>query len=336
MMKRIILLLIGAQLISLTFLAQQDRHYSMFNESPMALNPGATGLFPGDVQVFTSYRNQWSTINPNMFKTISGSIDGKVYQKDNYYFAGGINFYNDVAGDSYLKTGIYNLSLSAGVEIDRDQYLAIGFQPTYFQRSIELGSLTWGNQWSGEQFNILQPSGEASFAESIVKFDIASGVYYYGQVQDNLLVTVGGSVNHITRPNVGFVTTDEKIYRKYTVNASAEYGISNSKIYLDPSTYVFFQGPNRSVALGSDIKYMFKESSKYTGYYDEKSFLVGLYYRSADSFYSKIGLNWAGISFGAAYDFNISSLSVATNGMGGMEFFLRYRIGFEGKYNGFR
>lgn len=335
-MKKYLLLLIVAQFMCFTLFAQQDRHYSMFNESTMALNPGATGLFPGDVQLFTSYRNQWSSISPNMFTTISGSIDAKVFQKDNYYFGAGVNFYNDVAGDSYLKTGIYNLSLSAGVEIDRDQYLAIGFQPSYFQRSIELGQMTWGNQWAGEQFNILQPSGEATFAESIVKFDLNSGVYYYGQVQDNLLITFGGSVGHIMRPNVGFLTPDEKIYRKYIVNASAEYGIPSSKIYIDPSAYFLRQGPNQSIALGADIKYMFKESSKYTGYYDEKSFLIGMYYRSSDSFYSKIGLNWAGISFGAAYDINISSLSVATNGMGSMEFFLRYRIGFEGKYNGFK
>lgn len=335
-MKKTILLLIGAQLTLLTMWTQQDRHYSMFNESPMALNPGATGLFPGDVQLYTSYRNQWSSINPNMFTTITGSIDGKVFQRDNFYLAGGLNFFSDVAGDSYLKTGAYNLSLSAGVEVKKDQFLAIGFQPAYLQKSIELGQMTWGNQWAGEQFNTLQASGESTFAESIVKFDLASGVYYYGQLKKNLAVTAGGSVSHITRPNVGFLTTDEKIYRKYTVNGSAEYGVTGSKLYLVPSAYVFFQGPNKSVALGSDLKYMIKMSSRYTGYFDEKSFLVGMYYRSSDSFYTKIGLNWAGISFGAAYDFNISSLSLATNGMGSMEFFLRYRLGFQAKENGFR
>lgn len=308
----------------------------MFNESPMALNAGATGLFPGDVQIFAGYRSQWSSINPNMFKTISASVDAKVYEKDGFFVGAGINFFDDKGGDSNLKTGIYNLSLSAGIEVGDDQFLAIGFQPTYYQRSVDLSQLTWGNQWSGESFNPLQASGESAFAQSIVKFDLSSGIYYYGQVQDNLLLTFGGAVAHITRPSVGFLTPDEKLYRRYTLNASAEYGISASKIYLVPSAYVFFQGPNRSVAVGNDIKYMFKESSKYTGYYDEKSFLIGLYYRSEDSFYAKLGLNWAGISFGAAYDFNISSLSVATNGLGGMEFFLRYRIGFEGKYNGFR
>lgn len=335
-MKKFLLILFVTQFTYFTMFTQQDRHYSMFNESPMALNPGATGLFSGDVQLFTSYRNQWSSISPNMFTTISGSVDAKVYQKDGYYFGAGANFYNDAAGASFLKTGIYNLSLSAGVEVGEEQFLAIGFQPSYYQRSIELGQMTWGNQWAGEQFNILQPSGEATFAESITKFDLNSGVYYYGQVKDNLLLTFGGSVGHITRPNVGFLNPDEKLYRKYIVNASAEYGIPSSKIYIDPSAYFLRQGPNQSVALGTDIKYMFKESSKYTGYYDEKSFLIGLYYRSSDSFYSKIGLNWAGFSFGAAYDINISSLSVATNGMGSMEFFLRYRIGFEGKYNGFK
>jgi len=315
--------------------AQQDRHYSMFNESPMIINPGATGLFSGDVQLFTSYRNQWSTISPNMFTTMSASLDAKVYEKNGGYLAAGVNFYNDVAGLSQLKTGIYNLSLSYGIEVEQDQYFAIGIQPTYYQRSIELGTLTWGNQWAGEQFNTLQPSGEPTFAESIIKFDLNAGVYYYGQLDDRFLLSLGGAIGHITRPNVGFLTTDEKLYRKYSLNGAIEYGF-NSKIYLDPSFYVFMQGPNKSLAIGTDFKYMIKEQSKYTGYYDEKSFLIGMYYRSSDSFYTKLGFNWAGFSFGAAYDVNISSLSIATNGMGGMEFFLRYRIGFIGKYNGFK
>jgi len=335
-MRQVILLFIGFLFVFNSFVGQQDRHYSMFNESPMALNAGATGLFPGNVQAFTSYRNQWSSISPNLFQTISAAIDAKVYQKDRFYIAAGLNFYDDKGGDSNLKTSIYNLSLGAGIEIDRDQFLAIGFQPSYYQRSADLSRLTWGNQWSGENFNVLQPSGEASFAENLIKFDLNSGVYYYGQVKDNLMVTLGGSVSHILRPRVGFVNPDEKLYRKYLINGSMEYGISGSKIYIDPSAYVFFQGPNRSVALGADLKYMFQESSKFTGYFDEKSILIGLYYRSVDSFYAKLGLNWAGISFGAAYDINISSLSIATNGLGGMEFFLRYRLGFKGKYNGFR
>ena len=332
-MKKIVLIILN--LIVLLGIGQQDRHYSMFNESTMVLNPGATGLFPGDLQFFTGYRSQWSSISPNMFKTISASLDGKVYEKDGNYIAAGVNFYSDDAGDSHLKTGIYNLSLSYGVEVERDQYFAIGIQPAYYQRSVDLGSLTWGNQWAGEEFNTLQNSGEAKFAQSVNKFDLSSGVYYYGQLQDHLLVTAGASVSHITRPNVGFVTTEEKLYRKYLVNFSAEYGL-NTKIYLDPSAYVFFQGPNKSIALGTDFKYMIKEASVYTGYFDEKSFLIGMYYRSSDSFYTKVGFNWAGISFGVAYDVNISSLTLATNGLGGMEFFLRYRMGFKGKYNGFR
>lgn len=335
-MKKAILLLVGLYFTALLVKGQQDRHYSMFNESPMALNAGATGLFSGDVQLFTSYRSQWSSINPNMFKTISASIDAKVFEKDNYYFAAGLNFYDDKGGDSYLKTGIYNLSLSTGVEVGDNQFLAFGVQPSYYQRSVDLSQLSWGNQWSGEQFNVLQASGEPAFAESIVKFDLNAGVYYSGEVNRDLYITLGGSVGHITRPSVGFLTPDEKLYRKYILNASAEYKISGSKIYIEPSAYAFFQGPNNSVAVGSDLKYMFKESSKYTGYFDEKSVLFGLYYRSSDSFYSKVGINWAGISFGAAYDINISSLSIATKGLGGMEFFLRYRIGFEGKYNGFK
>ena len=60
--------------------AQQDRHFSLFYGAPMELNPGATGMFSGDVQFFTNYRNQWSPITPSLYKTITGSVDGKVYK----------------------------------------------------------------------------------------------------------------------------------------------------------------------------------------------------------------------------------------------------------------
>ena len=75
-MKRlsILLLLLG---FSFTGQSQQDRHYSMFYASPMAINPGATGFFSGDIQLFTGFKNQWKSISSNPYKTISAGVDGK-------------------------------------------------------------------------------------------------------------------------------------------------------------------------------------------------------------------------------------------------------------------
>jgi hypothetical protein len=48
--------------------------------------------------------------------------------------------------------------------------------------------------------------------------------------------------------------------------------------------------------------------------------------RIGDAFYTTLFLNFSEFSLGLSYDLNMSGLSLATNGRGGMEMLLRYRI----------
>ena len=88
----------------------------------------------------------------------------------------------------------------------------------------------------------------------------------------------------------------------------------------------FKQGPNQSLSIGNDFIYSLKESSKYTGYYDKSTISLGSYLRIGDAFYTTLFLNFAEFSLGVSYDLNMSGLSAATDGRGGMEMLLRYRI----------
>lgn len=322
--------------VSMSFNAQQDRHFSLFYASPIELNPGATGLFPGDVQFFTNYRNQWSPITKNLYKTISASADGKVYEKNGVFAGAGVGVYNDVAGIGKLTTNIYALNLSVGVEVADDQFLALGVSPGLFQRNMDYTNFTWSNQWNGTEFNTGTLAGESVFFGNITTFDLNAGLYYYGDISEDLRVQGGLAVHHITSPSIGFVASDEKLYRKYAMNAGAVYKMRHSKIGFSPNIFAFFQGPNKEITFGNDFKYYIKESSKYTGYFDETSVSLGVYYRTQDALYTTFFFNMSGFSLGFAYDANISDLEPATGGLGGMEFLLRYRMGFVGGYSSFR
>jgi type IX secretion system PorP/SprF family membrane protein len=318
--------------------AQQDRHFSLFYVSQLELNPGAAGMFSGDVQFFTNYKNQWSSITPNLYKTITGSVDGKVYKNtsNGTFIAAGMGFYNDVAGIGKMKTNIYAASVNVGIEIADDQFLSLGLRPGLFQRSIDYTSFTWSNQWNGVEFDSGTLPGESVFFGNIAKFDLNTGLYYYGDVTEDILIQGGVALHHVTRPSIGFVSTDEKMYMKTVFNASMIYKIRHSKIGLAPNVFAFIQGPNKELTFGNDFKYYIKESSKYTGYFDETSLSIGIYYRTQDAIYSTFFFNTSGFSLGVAYDSNISGLKAATNGMGGMEFLLRYTIGYTGAYSSFR
>jgi type IX secretion system PorP/SprF family membrane protein len=318
--------------------AQQDRHFSLFYVSPLELNPGAAGMFSGDVQFFTNYKNQWSSITPNLYKTITGSVDGKVYKNtSNGTFVGaGLGFYNDVAGIGKMKTNIYAASVSVGIEIADNQFLALGIRPGLFQRSIDYTNFTWSNQWNGTEFDAGTLPGESVHFGNIIKFDLNTGIYYIGNITENILVQGGLALHHVTRPSIGFSSSDETLYMKTVINARMVYIISHSKIGLEPNVLAFFQGPNKEITFGNDFKYYLKESSKYTGYFEETSLSLGVYYRKQDAIYTTFFFNTSGFSLGVAYDSNISGLKAATNGLGGMEFLLRYRIGYTGAYSSFR
>jgi len=323
-------------LLTVPVLAQQDRHFTMFNANPIELNPGAAGLFPGAIQAFTNYRSQWTKVLPKFITTFSGSADAKIYEKNNSFVAMGVGFFNDIAGASKLTTNMYNLSVTYGIEIARDQFLAVGFQPGLFQRKINASPLTWSSQWTGTSFDQGIVSGESLIAGNMMKFNLNTGIYYYGNVSDQLVAQGGIALHHVTGQDISFVGTEERLYRKIVVSGGVDYSISNSKLGIVPNAMFFMQGPNKEINIGSDFKYYIKESSKYTGYFDETSVSLGAYYRTGDSFNTTFYLNHAGFSLGLSYDFNMSGLSPATGGLGGMEFALRYRSSFSAAYSSFK
>src|SRR3990167_9109700 len=81
-------------------LKAQDIHFSQFTMTPLNLDPSQAGKFGGDTRAIINYRDQWSSVSSNPFKTYGAMFDmpfsnGK---KDNF-FGGGISVYSDKAGD---------------------------------------------------------------------------------------------------------------------------------------------------------------------------------------------------------------------------------------------
>ncbi len=90
----------------------QDIHFSQMRFSPLNLNPALAGA-EQNLQALINYRNQWNSV-AFPFQTIGGSVDWRFKEKrgGNGFLAGGVNVFNDQAGDVRMTTTNVNLSIA--------------------------------------------------------------------------------------------------------------------------------------------------------------------------------------------------------------------------------
>lgn len=315
--------------LTVSSFSQSDKHFSMFAESPVYLNPATAGFFPGNLQLFSNFRMQWTTVSSNPYRTISGSADWRAF--DNGSFMGmGVNFYNDLSGDSQYMINEVTFPLNYAIELNKDNHFSVGLQPAWYQRTINDQSLTWDNQWTGLTFDNTVNSGEQIINQNlnVNRFDIAAGAYWYAHISKQTRLSFGLAGHHLTKQKVNFFGDDNKLFRKLTLHGQCEFSKPNSNLTFMPAFFGFIQGPNKELTIGSNFKYMLRGASRTTGYFDQINLSWGAYYRIGDALLANIILDISGFGIGAAYDLNISSMTVASNGVGGFEFFLRYRMRF--------
>jgi len=330
MKKRIfiaVLLILGIQ-TQLT--AQQDQHFSMFTESQLYLNPATAGFTQGDMQLFTNYRLQWSTVSDNPYQTISASADWRMFDRGGNYMGAGLTFYNDVAGVAKYTTNVIALPFNYTLKVDRNNSIAFGLQPAFYQRLIKNQDLNWFNQWTGVSYDQGVDSGELLLSQNfnVSRFDVAAGFYWDGYLSKTAKLRLGVAGHHLTKQRINFTQDDDRLYRKLTLHGQGEFLMEQSGITILPAFSAFLQGPNKEINVGSNFRFLLKSGSRATSYFEEITFSTGAYFRWGDAIIVNAILDLSGFSFGAAYDLNISGLNAATKGVGSMEFFLRYRFEF--------
>ncbi len=319
-------ILIIALFIGQLGFAQQDRHFSMFFANPVQSNPAAAGHFGGDIQLFTNFRTQWFTVTENPFRSFSASVDGKLLnqQLNNGFIGAGINFFNDISGDSRYAMNIISVPINYSIELNKTSYLSVGIQPGLHAQKLSGEQLYFDNQWDGGSFNTAISSNENTGAYSQSKFDLGAGIYFEAAPREGRKIQLGVSGFHLTRQPVNFLVASEKLYRNVTVFAKGEIGSSNSNVSFHPAIFSFFQGPNFEITAGNNFVYQLRPASKHTMYFDGTSIGFGLYYRSTDALIANMTFTTGSFSVGASYDLNISGLSVASKGVGAFEMFLKF------------
>jgi len=328
-MKKIKLILVLFIIIGSNSYGQQDVHFSQFFSSPLTLNPAGAGIFDGDLRAIMNYRSQWGTIT-KPYTTMAASIDLPVLKKmKGGMFGLGLNFLKDDAGDSRMSTMNYAISLAYHLDISGGKsthFLSVGFQGGMIQRSMSYGSLTWDDQWNGETFDQSTGVGVNQLGGlAINALDLSSGLHWYYIPTDGNKLFAGFSMFHINSPNVGF-NGDSPLIKKYTLHGGGDFEISDGKMGLMPNFVYVKQGANQYIDFGGEVKISLREDSKFTNFHNEMYVTVGPYLRWGDAVYAVASFNWQGMKIAVSYDFNLSELTTVSNGVGGFEVMLGYKM----------
>lgn len=325
--------LLSAVLLGFSLNAQ-DVHFTMFHAAPTILNPGAAGLFDGTFRASSNFKTQWGSVS-NPYNTFSFTADGALFKNrgGNAYMGAGIAAYRDVAGSTKFGTTKINMNLSGIVNMDEYNTLSVGLTGGWAQRSMSQENLEWDEQFDGQVFDPTLPSNENLTFDNSSYVDFAAGLMWSYATSastitsfDKFHAQAGIAYHHLARPELEtFYGTSEKMYSKIVVHGDMHYSGEYSRLAFRPRFSAFFQGPSREINIGAMFRYLISEGSKYTGNVKGLAISVGGYYRIADAVSPSVELEIAGFTLGYSYDFNLSRLRAASNGLGGSEFFIRFQ-----------
>lgn len=323
----------------------QDLHFSQYNQVPSLLNPALTGASTV-LRASAIYKEQWRSVT-TPFTTYGASFEmkfkasnwdkvdkfkTKIYKRAFNRVAGGLSFFSDKAGDGGMGSTQVNLSLATFVPTGRRSSLSVGLQGSFVQRKVDYNKLLFPNQFDGSSYDPTMSNMENPAAQNFIYPDLGAGILWsYGfnersiAANNEFRANLGVSMYHITEPEQKYwVGTDDRLNPKFNIHGDFLIGIRNSNVAIAPSYLISIQRPSNEILVGTYLKYYFKEDSRYTGYIKRSALSLGGFYRNADAFILAGMVEFNSYAIGASYDLNLSKLTQASTGRGGVEIFLRF------------
>lgn len=311
----------------------QDIHFTQSNQTPMLINPAATGVFSGWERVTFNFKNQWVNSGTKFYTTsIAADLNLFKPRRGNGAHMGlGLQFYNDIGGDSKFGTRQVLISMSGIVPLDDYQQLSGGLQLGIGQKFGDFTTLTFANQFDGETFNSGTLSGETNNLATFMYADLSAGIFYrYGNHKigfsrdDALDFRFGIAYFHANKPELNYrLGSSEKLYSKFVIHTSIVKDFSGSKYGIEAFINQFSQGPHNETLIGLQMRYRIKSGGKITGLNRDTYLSGGLTLRYKDAIAPTVNFQMKGFNFGMSYDITIADFGQYYRG-GGLEFSLRY------------
>jgi len=279
----------------------QDVHFSQFKASSFLLNPALVGAQNNDYKATLQRKSQWASVSVP-FNTLSFSLERKdIIPSHNI----GVQFLNDIAGDSRFKTTGINLGYAKKVSITADNLFSFGAQFGIFQRSIVFDDLVFNDPENLSNLNFIFP-------------DVAIGIANLYQINRKTTLESGIAFYHINKPKQSFTDNDAiRLNQKINFHTALNYAYTDN-LSIQPKLVFSNQDTDKEFLLGCDVNYLLE---------GERDILLksGIADRFNDALILYFGAEIEGFSCVVSYDVNTSSLTNASNNKGGFEFALVYQ-----------
>lgn len=356
-MKKLLLAFCIAIMLPFTLLAQ-DPQYSMFYASPLTLNPAMTGAFSGNYRISGIFRGQWGSVlagnaldkkGTPVFRTYSAAADFRTNKgfigKDAFGF--GIAMQADKAGAVNFGTIGVLASLAYHKSLNRrgTNYISLGFQGGFWQRSLNTSLLCFGTNYDGKGCNYTLPTDPSlyqNFDDKFLMYDVNFGLLWYMKIMDRGNTYLGFAMHHVNRYNETFFkdgTTEARIPYKFVGHGGVTIPIGEF-FSVSPKFITLFQGVQWQTNLGTDAKIKFFDDEA------EDGFSLGILYRinggdksavwkdrviNSESIIIPAKVEYKNITLGVSYDINVGKDRVASRSKGAWEVFASYQGFFPGR-----
>jgi len=322
--------LLASFLLLLSSLQAQDIHFTMFNMSPLTINPAYTGAYYGTARIGGIYRDQWASFIDNQYTTPSFFVDAPLIRglRDQDWIGVGGMIVNDQAGAGELQTNatLFSAAYHAGLGKEGSTTLTLGVQGGSVGRQLNLsatdlrfadeietslggGGLGFGNSTDRES------NDEATY------FDINVGLLLKTELADGQELELGISGLHITQPEYNFLSgasDGDGNQRPLTLAAHGRYYQQlNDLVSIEPMFSFRNTRGESEIQLQALAGYQFN---------DEIKIMAGPGYRFGDSGQLIGGVQYNDLRVGLAYDINTSALNEVSNYRGGFEIAAMYVI----------
>ncbi len=311
------MLLVAVCIMQYSMMHAQDLHFSQYFNTPLLVNPANTGFAPDvDWRAGINYRNQWASVTPNPYKTMSAWGDVQLFNNrfPDGWVGLGATLLKDVAGSGSLSATRGFASIAYHQLLGLKSLLSGGFNVGFVNKRIDISKLTFDNQWNGKFFDVTTPSGESFAANSVTYLDIQAGLNYAFFPSENAYFNAGFSAMHLNRPKESFFAEefeDTRLDPRLTIFLNGSFKLNNQWI-INPNVYVSKMGTVYETVGGLNAHYNLSG--------DGNSQLIGgLYVRLKDALIPMIGYQWNDLAITINYDATSSSLGTYNQTRGAYE-----------------
>jgi type IX secretion system PorP/SprF family membrane protein len=330
---RNLLIIVLFQVASGLALNAQDLHFSQWFNEPLLTNPANTGFIPdADYRLGANYRNQWSSVMSEPYKTMSIWGDAQVFRnriQSGWLGLGGA-ILHDVAGASSLSTTQVYASVAYHQMVGYSSLLSIGFNTGWVNKRINSANLKFPDQFDGKFFDTNVPTMVTIDQPNINYFDMQVGMNYAYFPNAKTYLNAGFSIQHINGPQETFFSTDpvgynNRIAPRYIGFINGSFKTSDLVIF-NPMAYYTMQADASEFVVGFNVAYNLSGDG-------DQQVIGGLYDRPGDAIIPMIGFVYKNIRMMFSYDVTTSSLKQYNNGNGAWEFAI-IRPGYYPEYSG--